>query len=77
MLSYSALSIGLWIEALKTAIHILRGCLFPVFHHFFICSQEIKKLDAPKSEKLEAPFHELLAFGAIQLLDLLKANLQK
>jgi uncharacterized membrane protein len=47
------------------------------FSSFFICSQEIKKLDAPKSEKLEAPFHELLAFGAIQLLDLLKANLQK
>jgi hypothetical protein len=27
--------------------------------------QEIQKLDGPKSEKLEAPFHELLSFSLL------------
>jgi hypothetical protein len=59
------------------SVERLRGCLFSVFHHFFISFREIQKLDDPKSEKLEAPFHELLTFGAIQLLDLPKANPKK
>jgi hypothetical protein len=67
-------------------IHLLPGpgarassrsvCLH-LFIIFFISFREIQKLDGPKSEKLEAPFHELLAFGAIELLDLSKANAQK
>jgi hypothetical protein len=32
---------------------------------------------APKNEKLESVFHELLDFRVIPLLDLLKANPQK
>jgi hypothetical protein len=34
-------------------------------------------LDDSKSEKLEVIFYKFFVFGAIQLLDLLKANLQK
>jgi hypothetical protein len=41
---------------------------------FWISFREIQKLDDPKSKKLEVPLHELLVLGAIQLLDLLKAN---
>jgi hypothetical protein len=41
----------------------LRECLFPAFHHFFISFREIQKLDGLKSEKLKAPFHELLNFS--------------
>jgi hypothetical protein len=44
---------------------VLWACLFPVFHHFFISFREIKKLDDSKSEKLEAPFHELLSFSLL------------
>jgi hypothetical protein len=47
------------------------------FLSFFISFQEIKKLDDSKNEKLETPFHELLVFGVLQLLDLPKANPQK
>jgi hypothetical protein len=51
--------------------------LFSPFRHFFISFQVIQKLDGHKSEKPEAPFHELLAFEAIHLLDLPKANQKK
>jgi hypothetical protein len=37
--------------------------LFLAFRHFFISFWEIQKLDGSKSEKLEAPFHELLSFS--------------
>jgi hypothetical protein len=52
----------------------LRQCLFLSFYNFFISSREIQKLDDPENEKLKAPLYELLTFGAIQLLNLLKAN---
>jgi hypothetical protein len=39
-----------------------QGVFVYSFLVFFICFQEIKKLDDPKSEKLEAPFHELTSF---------------
>jgi hypothetical protein len=43
-----------------------RGCLFSSFRHFFISFQTIQKLDDPKSEKLEALFHELLNFSLFE-----------
>jgi hypothetical protein len=56
-----------WVEhGLPEATRHLSACLFPAFHHFFISFQEIQKLDDPKSEKLEAPFHELLGFSLLR-----------
>jgi hypothetical protein len=58
------------------ATHLGYVC-FSCLSLFWISFQEIKKLDGPKSEKLEALIvclSQLLAFGVIQLLDLLKAN---
>jgi hypothetical protein len=37
--------------------------LFSAFRHFLFSFQEIKKLDGSKSEKLKAPFLELLSFS--------------
>jgi hypothetical protein len=37
------------------------------FSSFVISFWEIQKLDGPKSEKLEAPFHELLNFSLLGL----------
>jgi hypothetical protein len=45
-------------------VHV-RGCLFPTFRHFFISFRKIKKLDGPKNEKLEVPFHELISFSLL------------
>jgi hypothetical protein len=45
-----------------------KGLFVSSFSPFFISFREIQKLDGSKSEKLEAPLYELLAFGAIQLL---------
>jgi hypothetical protein len=52
-------------EAVPGNTHILRGCLFIAFCHFFISFQKIKKIDDPKSEKLEAHFHEFLSFSLL------------
>jgi hypothetical protein len=53
------------IVAFSSPSTTLRGCLFPAFRHFFISFREIQKLDGLKSEKLEAPFHELPSFSLL------------
>jgi hypothetical protein len=44
----------------------LGGVCFQLFVIFFISSREIQKLDDTKSEKLEAPFQELLRFSLLE-----------
>jgi hypothetical protein len=46
------------------AILLLGGVCFQLFV-IFISFREIKKTDGPKSEKLEAPFPELLSFSLL------------
>jgi hypothetical protein len=41
---------------------MIKGVFVSSFLSFFISFREIQKLDDPKSEKLETPFHELLSF---------------
>jgi hypothetical protein len=41
----------------------LGGVCLQLFVIFFISFQEIQKLDGSKSEKLKAPFYELLSFS--------------
>jgi hypothetical protein len=48
--------------------------LFQLFVTFFISFQEIQKLDGPKSEMLRENCFQLLAYEAIQFLDLPKAK---
>jgi hypothetical protein len=48
-----------------TRLETLRGVCFYLFVIFCISFREIQKLDDPKSEKLEAPFHELLSFSLL------------
>jgi hypothetical protein len=46
----------------KLPVTLLSGCLFTTFGYFLLDFRRSKKLDDPKSEKLEAPFHKLLSF---------------
>jgi hypothetical protein len=48
----------------------LKGMLaYNFLSFFFISFQEIQKLDGPKSEKPEVPFHELLSFSLLEPSD--------
>jgi hypothetical protein len=53
---------------------LVKGMFVSAFCHFFISFREIQKLDGPKSEMLGENCFQLLAYEAIQFLDLPKAN---
>jgi hypothetical protein len=49
----------------QVMIVLVKEVFISSFSSFFISFREIKKLNGPKNEKLEAPFHELFSFGII------------
>jgi hypothetical protein len=53
------------IKSLKSRSRELLGGVCFQFFIIFISFQEIQKLDDPKSEKLKAPFYEILRFSLL------------